>query len=345
MAASSDPNVSLLLMIGGDAPDRVVRQGRGVRITGASDISKLLLPTDRYHRLHIHRNLLRAARRPELGNYRHLLNLITEAEQNSRSLEIMHKLTRDVPGKVINRPQAVLRSTRDQVARRLAGVPGLVVPEVVRLAAGKSAAVCERAFSDSGAAPPFILREAGTHGGRIVGCFESVETLLSARNPEVDHIATRFVDFKSADGLYRKYRVFVIGGKPILRHMLISERWNVHAHDRAGFMAARPELVAEERALFEEGAPLAPAVRQVLQGVGERMALDFFGIDFGITRDAEVVLFEANATMNFFPFSPEPQFDYLKRCFLPARQAFRDLLGLAPQPQGDAGLNPRLEPA
>ena len=33
--------------------------------------------------------------------------------------------------------------------------------------------------------------------------------------------------------------------------------------------------------------------------------------------------------MSFFPFSPDPQFSYLHRCFGPAQDAFRELLGLA----------------
>ena len=85
-------------MIGGDAPDRVVREERGIRITGASDITKLLLPTDRYHRLHVTRNKLRQSRRPKLAQYTHLLNRITDAEENSRSLDAMQKLLRGVPG-------------------------------------------------------------------------------------------------------------------------------------------------------------------------------------------------------------------------------------------------------
>ncbi len=345
MVATTDPNVSLLFMIGGDTPDRVVRKAGGVRITGASDITKLLLPGDTYHRLHIPRTILPGARRPNLGQYRRLLNLITEAEQNSRSLEAMHTLLRNARGKVINPPSAVLRTTRDQVARRLKGLPGLIAPEAIRLPAGKPDERCARSLGEGGAAAPFILRQAGTHAGRIVGCFDTVESLLAARDLAVDHIATRFVDFASANGLYRKYRVFFIGEQMILRHMLISDSWNIHAKDRMRFMAERPEMVAEEQALFEQAEALAPAIRNVLEGVRKRMGLDFFGMDFGITANGDVLLFEANATMNFFPLSADPRFPYLQRALGPARNAFRELLGLPPQEQRSSELPARLERA
>jgi hypothetical protein len=58
------------------------------------------------------------------------------------------------------------------------------------------------------------------------------------------------------------------------------------------------------------------------------MPLDFFGMDFGVTKDGYLVLFEANATMSFFPLSPDPRFAYLKHCLEPAATALRELLGL-----------------
>jgi hypothetical protein len=204
----------------------------------------------------------------------------------------------------------------------------------VRFSAAKPA-IAERMIRSAGIEPPIILREAGTHGGKIVGCFDSVEATVAALQGGRDHVATQFVDFSSADNLYRKYRVYFIGKGKVLRHMLISDHWNVHAKDRLRFMAERPELVAEERALFESDdypLPFSPKVRAALHRVAERMGMDFFGMDFGVTRDEQVVLFEANATMRFFPYSPEPMFEYSLRSFAPAQAAFRDMLGLEPQP-------------
>ena len=73
-----------------------------------------------------------------------------------------------------------------------------------------------------------------------------------------------------------------------------------------------------------------PAIRQILSAVRERIALDFFGMDFGMAPDGRVLLFEANATMNFFARLPGPQFLYLRRCLPPAQVAFREMLGLDP---------------
>jgi hypothetical protein len=328
-----------LFIIGGDEPDRIVAQGAKLRLSGSTDLWRLI-QHEPHHRLHVTRNFFRQSRRPELSGYPILFNMITEPEQNARTLENLRKILRGLPGKVVNRPEAVLRSTREQVAKLLHGVPGLIAPAAVRLLPGK-ANLAAVAIAKAGMSGRMILRQAGTHGGKIVGVFDAVEALVGALDPGKEHLATQFVDFRSADGLYRKYRVFFIGERMVLRHMLVSDDWNVHAKDRTRFMTARPELIAEERALFEAGAePFEPPVQAVLDEIRKRMPLDFFGMDFGIRADGQVVLFEANATMSFFPFLTDPQFAYLLSAFEPAQLALRELFGLPAQPSSAAA--PRL---
>jgi hypothetical protein len=324
-----------LFIIGGDGDDRIVAHGAKLKLTGSTDLWRLV-QHEPHHRLHVTRNFFRKSRRPELAGYRTLFNMITEPEQNARTLENLRKILRGLPGKVVNRPEAVLRSTREQVAKLLDGVPGLIAPAAIRLLPGK-ANLAAGAIAKAGMSGRMILRQAGTHGGKIVGVFDDVEALVGALEPGKEHLATQFVDFSSADGLYRKYRVFFIGDRMILRHMLVSDDWNVHAKDRSRFMTAHPGLIAEERALFERGAePFDPPVRAVLDEIRKRMPLDFFGMDFGIRADGQVVLFEANATMSFFPFLTDPQFEYLLSAFAPAQSALRELFGLPPQRGAEA---------
>ncbi|HKX91687.1 MAG TPA: hypothetical protein VJM15_04595 [Sphingomicrobium sp.] len=323
MAGDAD----LLFIIGsGDAADRITRAGSKIIVTGTSDLTKLLVPPVPHHRLHVSRNYIRQSRQADLSGYKVMLNLITEPEQNSKTLETLRKLLRGANGRVINRPEAVLRTTRDQVAKLLSGIPGLIVPKTVRLN-GSKPAIAASVLAKAGVEPPLILRQVGTHSGKIVGRFDGLDEALAALTPG-DHVATEFVDFAGADGLYRKYRAFFIGERIILRHMLASDHWNVHAKDRGRFMAEHPDTVAEERALIESDDPFPRPIRDVLEAVRERMPLDFFGMDYGVTQSGEVVLFEANATMSFFPLSPDPQFEYLKHCVAPARAALRELLGL-----------------
>jgi len=325
-------DASLLYIIGsGDDADLVQQVEGKLIVTGTSDLTKLLLDRVPHHRLHVGRNYFRQGRQADVTGYRTIVNLITEAEQNVKVLENLRKLLRGVPGRVINKPEAVLRSTRDQVSRTLSGIAGLIVPKAVRLD-GRKAGIAARTLDKAGIVPPVILRQTGTHAGRIVGLFDKVDELVAALTPG-EHIATQFVDFASADGLFRKYRVYFIGQRRILRHMVVSDNWNVHVRERTRYMAQHPDLVAEERALFDSDSPFSPAVNAVFDEIRARMPLDFFGMDFGITPSGDVVLFEANATMNFFPLWPtqDEQFIYLTKCLDPAQAAFRELLGLPPE--------------
>lgn len=335
-------NVELLLIVGADREDQVAAKAGKIHLGGSSDLHLMIPKSMPRHRLHVTPQMLRQRRRPELIQYLYLLNLITEPEHNDKVLETLRKLARETRGKIINRPEAVIGSTRDQVAKKLAGIAGLHVPRTIRLPGAKPH-LLKQAIGQKGLSYPIILRRAGMHTGQTMTLVESPDGLPDSIEGEGDLIATEFVDFCSADDLYRKYRAFFIGQQVIFRHMLVSDIWNVHAADRKRFMAERQHLRDEEEQLFGQvEGDFPPAVAQVLQEVRRKMNLDFFGMDFAILPDGRVVLFEANATMNFFPFPTDPRFAYLERCLAPARQAFLSLLGVQPAPAPRPELAPPL---
>ena len=323
--ARKAPTHNFGYLVGMDAHDRVVLpKGGRIESDGSTDLIDLrsYRPED-YLRLHITRHYFRQSVRFNVNDFRCLVNMVTDPDQNPRVLANMARLLKDYPGRVINHPEKVLKTSREQVALRLAGIPGLIVPPTVRLTSHKPAIIL-KTLEKAGIRFPAILRSAGSHMGQMIGVFDSAEALAAAVSGRHDHVVTSFVDFRNADGLYRKYRVFAIGGNMILRHYLISDGWNIHASAREDFMLPRPDLLAEEEHKMKAGLPV-PVV-EVLWQIVQRMDLDFFGIDFGVTDDGNVVLFEANATMNFFPIPTEPQFAYLKALLAPASHAMNALL-------------------
>lgn len=317
---------SLLFVIGSDQLAGTTADGRP-KYAGCTDLHRMFDKRKPVHVLQLDRNALRQPRRPELHPYRCILNLITDPDQNPKTLENLRKLLREYSGPVINRPEAVIRSTRDQVAKLLDGMPNLIAPKVLRVRNAKPDLVAG-AVERAGVRFPVIVRLAGTHTGLIVGLFDGIDKVRAAITQPGEHIVTEFIDFRSEDGLYRKYRAFFIGERIIFRHMLVSDVWNVHARDRMRFMAERPELLAEEQAMFERMEGAFPAeIMATLEDIRIRMPLDYFGMDFGILPDRRVVLFEANPTMNFFPFLEDPRFAYVKSCLKPATLAFHAMLG------------------
>jgi hypothetical protein len=323
--APSDRGAPLLLIVGGDGDGRAKAQG-GYRIGGNSDIYQLIPAAVRFDQLNMSKQFLKQQGRPDPARYPCVLNLVTDPDQHPQTLERLRKLLRGHRGRVINRPEAVLRTTRDQVARRLAGVAGLRAPKVIRQHNPKPGAA-SAAARRAGLEFPLIVRLAGTHTGKIVGVVNGTDELDAACAGPGDFLLIEFVDFRSEDGLYRKYRLWSFGGTTIFRHMIATDSWNVHVKERENFMAGRPELIEEERRLMERTDGAFPGiVHDVFAAVQERMGLDFFGMDFGIDRQGEVVLFEANATMSFFPLGRPPLFNYLAKLRTPAQDAFWEML-------------------
>jgi hypothetical protein len=321
---------TLLLLQGSDDAEGA---GTGsIRDKGSTDVFKLLgslVPKDR---LRLTPQFFRRGKRPSLVQYHTVFNLITDADQNPRVLEVAERLLKNFRGKVINAPAAVQRSGREQIAKRLAAIPGLIVPRVLRLRR-QPAELAAKAIERSGLNLPLLIREAGTHTGRFTGLAKNMDELPAILAADNQHLATEFVDFRSLDGLYRKYRVWCVGKRLVFRHMIVSEHWNVHASQRDAYMASRPALIEEERALFRtpEGA-LPESVLQVLHHVRDRMELDMFGVDFGLMPDGRVLLFEANATMNFIKFSQDGPFNYVQQCIRPMQRALWELVDFAPPP-------------
>ncbi len=320
----------LLIVVGGDT-DPTEKAGGGYRLGGNSDVHQLLPADLRSDELNVSKASFGQPVRIETGRYDCVLNLVTDPDQHPRTLAKLTKLLRGYKGKIINRPEAVQKSTRDQVARRLANIAGLRVPRVLRLRnprAGSAAA----AIGKAGLSFPIIVRRAGTHTGNILGLIGDPEAIESACQGGGDFILTEFVDFVSADGLYRKYRLWSFGGRAIFKHMIVSDRWNIHNKDRQRVMLGSPALIGEERAMMRRpDGDFPETIHAMFRQVQQRLGLDFFGMDFGIDSSGQPVLFEANATMSFLMVAPNPVFDYLDSAVAPAKEAFREMLGLQAQ--------------
>jgi len=324
----------VLIVYGGDRVYEGYTPGH-VRFPGLSDVDQLLPDSVPSARLNLGKDLrpllMRLKQSGGGGNlsaYGCVLNLISDADHSPAALEALHLLLRGYGGRVINRPEAVLRTSRDEVAKTLSGIPGLMVPRVLRISGGDPNAALA-AVAGAGLVYPLIVRRPATHRGRTMVLVEDEDRFRSAIAGAGDYFAIEFVDYRSPDGLYRKYRVWSFGGRQVFRHLAITEHWIVHVTPGNELMIDRPDLIEEEVRLMErpEGA-FSDQVLEIVAAIGERLGLDYFGVDFGFCADGRMVLFEANATMTFFPMVPHPRFQFRQALLPPAEQAFMAMLGL-----------------
>ena len=232
-----------------------------------------------------------------LGEIHAVINLISEADQAEAMLPAAARLAEKLGKPVINAPDRILRTTRDAVVDVLPGIPACRVPRILRLDAGmdlSAAALAARlpfAF-------PVLARPSGTHGGDDFEKIEGLDELACflARRPNDDHYVIEYVDYASRDGHFRKYRFIFVGDEILPYHLAIGTDWKVH-HISTD-MAGQPWMQQEEAAfLADPAAVFRPAHFQALRMVRERFGLDYFGIDCGLDRDGNLVVFEVNASM------------------------------------------------
>ena len=230
--------------------------------------------------------------------------------------------------RVLNDPARVASLRRSDLPALLAGLPGVVVPPVFRHdpARGRLA----DAVAAAGMAYPVLLRPLGSHGGQDLRKIDDAVG-LAAQAERIAYV-TEFADFASADGWHRKYRVIFVAGQPYPYHLAIAPTWLVH-HWTSG-MERDPARCAEERRfLADPEAAIGAGAMAALAQIGARLGLDYAGVDFSLTPDGQVLIFEANATMLVHP-EPVGCFAYRNPAVQAIQRAFMAMLDAR---RGDMG--------
>lgn len=241
-----------------------------------------------------------------------IVNAIGDADLAALALERTSGIVARSDAPIINHPAAVRLTGREATARRLADVPGLVVPRVQMVRRGGSAP--DMPF-------PLLLRAPGFHTGQY---FERVEApdgfrTAAAAMPGAEVLAIEYLDARGGDGMARKYRAMFIDGALYPLHLAISTDWKVHYFTAA--MATNPAYREEERRfLADMPSVIGDKAMRALASVQAALGLEYAGIDFGLTPDGSVLLFEANAPMVILRPAPDPMWDYRR----PAIQAALD---------------------
>jgi hypothetical protein len=107
----------------------------------------------------------------------------------------------------------------------------------------------------------------------------------------------------------RKYRVMMIDGQLYPLHLAISSHWKIHYFTAE--MTEQADHRAEDARFLEDmPAVLGPRAMHALSRIQATLGLDYAGIDFGLTENGDLLLFEANAAMVVNPPEPDPRSAY-----------------------------------
>lgn len=228
-----------------------------------------------------------------------VFNLISDADQADAAdamLVVAADLVDRLGKTTLNDPRKVARTTREAVAGLLEGIEGCRVPRVARCPAGHMArAALEQALPS---AVPLLARPAGTHGGDDFEKLESLDALeaFMARFEDVDRYLIDYIDYRSPDGFFRKYRFIFIEDEVLPYHLAIGDTWKLH-HDNTDMERHRWMQREEEAFLDDPSRVFSAANFAALRAIRHAIGLDYSGIDCGLDAAGNLVVFEANASM------------------------------------------------
>jgi hypothetical protein len=237
-----------------------------------------------------------------------VLNAVAESRRAQPVLRLAEQFAARSAVPVINRPAVVATLARDRVAARFAASANVLAPPVVALAHDRLAA---RPVSD-----PLVVRPVGSQAGIDLAKIDDGTQLQQYLNqhPHERYYVMPFVDYRSADGYYRKYRVMFVNGTPFAYHLAISPRWMIHYYNAP--MTENAWMRKEEEAfLADVGTVFSGRLAAALHEVAETIPLSYFGVDCGIAPTGRLLLFEADAAMLVHGTDDPVMFGYKRASF------------------------------
>ena len=229
---------------------------------------------------------------------------IVIASDSSECREALRKIERagsHWPRPLLNPPHLVGNLDRDKLHRLLGGIKGLDIPETISVTRMQ---LSERSQPNAPLVDvaaelrfPIIIRPQGSHAGAGLAKIDDRAAMgqYLGERPEQEFFVSRFVDYSGEDGLFRKYRIVIVDGRPYACHMAIADRWDIW-YLNAGMAFNEGKRREEEDFMRTFDHAFAVRHQQALAAMIERIGLDYFTIDCAENRLGELLIFEADNT-------------------------------------------------
>jgi tetratricopeptide (TPR) repeat protein len=224
-----------------------------------------------------------------LPAYDLVINSIGESVAAHSTLDAAQRFIASQAKPSLNDPQRVRGTARDVLAETLRGVAGCAVAPARRITRDELLQLAN-GF-------PLLVRPTDTHGGRGLERLDDAAAIAdyAARFPAESYDAGAFVDYRSADGFYRKYRVMFVDGVPYPYHLAIDQAWMIHY--RSAPMDEHAWMREEETRFLQTPEKALAGWDTTLRELGAAAGLDYFGVDCTVLADGTLFVFEADAAM------------------------------------------------
>lgn len=274
-----------------------------IKVSGGHFQTNDLLGQTKFTKSHYHiiaENLL--SKTTSLPPHDLIVNTIACPDRERPSLETLSRYLQEYPhAPLINAPQHVLQTSRDENYNRLHDIKGITFPKTLRLlTSGVDTHSIVKTIEAAEMSYPIIMRRVGTQSARStekLSTPDEIDTYLDATRGD-EFYAIEYIDCRFRKKYYRKLRLFCIDGKlyPAVCH--IDTVWNVHGGNRKTLMKQNTWMQDEEKSFLEDFTTyIGHNNARRLEDLHDIVKLDFYGIDFTIMADNSILIFELNPAM------------------------------------------------
>lgn len=268
---------------------------------------------------------------PSLPEHDVLFVAIAQSDKNLPLLKEIASAIKSWPRPVLNMPDRIALLSRDGACALLKSVPGIIMPVTARLSRqvleqiGNAALSMTTVLEDGNF--PVIVRPVDSHAGQGLDKVDHPAAIVDylKKSPNSEFYVSRFVDYRSPDGQFRKYRIVLIDGRPFVCHMAISDHWMIH-YLNAGMADSAEKRDEEARFMADFDSDFAHRHEQAFRAINERAGLDYLGIDCGETADGKLLIFEIDSCMIVHAIDPIDVFPYKQPQMQKVFSAFREML-------------------
>jgi glutathione synthase/RimK-type ligase-like ATP-grasp enzyme len=256
---------------------------------------------------------------------------VSEKEYNLTVLKFLEEIAPLWPRPVLNLPDRIARLSRDSASALLHSAPGVIMPVTSRVSRetlqriGRGEVSLSTILKDLDF--PIIVRPLDSHAGR--GLIKADDAVAISKYLETvaenEFFVARFVDYRSDDGLFRKYRVVLIDGRPYASHMAVSDHWMIH-YLNAGMDESAEKRSEEARFMADFDLDFASRHGDALHSIAERTGLDYLVIDCAQAQTGQLLIFEVDSSAVVHAMDPVEGFPYKKPQMHKVFSAFRRML-------------------
>ncbi len=256
---------------------------------------------------------------------------IAQSDQNMPLLKQMDAALASWPRPVLNRPDRIALMSRNAACALLKAAPGVEMPITARIAKDTLEQVADKQLPLTDILAngkfPLIIRPVDSHAGKNLDKIEDSAALLNylLTIPNNEFYISRFIDYQGRDGLFRKYRIVLIDGKPFICHLGISGHWMIH-YLNAGMAESAEKRAEEKRFMIDFDSHFACQHADAFGAIHKRVGLDYLGIDCGETADGKLLIFEIDSCMIIHAIDPVDIFPYKQPQMNKVFSAFRQML-------------------